>query len=133
MLHAMRRWPKNRYQSADELLADLDRLGDLDPAGFDLSPEPAMGGASGADSPAALWLRIALIALGFCRPSPRRRDCAGGEPMSTFDLSGTSWVRLSFVDVFGTAHSMQIRRRASLTPPSVECRSTAPRLKVGRA
>ena len=28
--------------------------------------------------------------------------------MSTFDLTGISWVRLSFVDVFGTAHSMQI-------------------------
>jgi len=28
--------------------------------------------------------------------------------MSTLDLSGISWVRLSFVDVFGTAHSMQI-------------------------
>ncbi|HEY5540421.1 MAG TPA: glutamine synthetase family protein [Coriobacteriia bacterium] len=28
--------------------------------------------------------------------------------MSTFDLSDISWVRLSFVDVFGTAHSMQI-------------------------
>ena len=28
--------------------------------------------------------------------------------MSTFDLSDVSWVRLSFVDVFGTAHSMQI-------------------------
>jgi len=28
--------------------------------------------------------------------------------MSSFDLTGISWVRLSFVDVFGTAHSMQI-------------------------
>ena len=28
--------------------------------------------------------------------------------MSEFDLSGTSWVRLAFVDVFGTAHSIQI-------------------------
>ena len=28
--------------------------------------------------------------------------------MSTFNLTGISWVRLSFVDVFGAAHSMQI-------------------------
>ena len=28
--------------------------------------------------------------------------------MSTLDLNDISWVRLSFVDVFGTAHSMQI-------------------------
>lgn len=28
--------------------------------------------------------------------------------MSPLDLTGISWVRLSFVDVFGTAHSMQI-------------------------
>ena len=30
--------------------------------------------------------------------------------MSGFDFTGISWVRLSFVDVFGTAHSMQIPR-----------------------
>jgi len=29
--------------------------------------------------------------------------------MSSPDLTGISWIRLSFVDVFGTAHSMQIR------------------------
>jgi serine/threonine-protein kinase len=43
VMHAMRRYPDNRYQSADELLADLDRLETLDPAAFDLSPEKPMG------------------------------------------------------------------------------------------
>ena len=38
--------------------------------------------------------------------------------MSTFDLTGISWVRLSFVDVFGTAHSMQIP--ASRFPEAAE-------------
>jgi serine/threonine-protein kinase len=42
-LHAMRRYPENRYQSADDLLADLDRLDTLDPATYDLSPEKPMG------------------------------------------------------------------------------------------
>jgi len=66
VLKAMRRWPKNRYQSAEDLLADLARLDHLDPSSFDLSPEPPMGGAmAAADSPAGLWIRVALIALGF--------------------------------------------------------------------
>jgi eukaryotic-like serine/threonine-protein kinase len=66
VLKAMRRWPKNRYQTADELLADLGRLDDLDVSSFDLSPEPPMGGAMAApDSAAGLWIRVALIALGF--------------------------------------------------------------------
>ena len=28
--------------------------------------------------------------------------------MSSIDMNDLSWIRLSFVDVFGTAHSMQI-------------------------
>jgi eukaryotic-like serine/threonine-protein kinase len=66
VLKAMRRNPKNRYQTADELRADLGRLDRLDAAGFDLSPEPPVGGPMNAvDSPAALWGRVALIVLLF--------------------------------------------------------------------
>ena len=65
VLKAMRRLPKNRYQTAAELVADLDRLDQLDPATFDLSPEPAIGGMSAAETPAQLWGRVALIVLAF--------------------------------------------------------------------
>jgi serine/threonine-protein kinase len=43
VLHAMRRYPENRYQSADDLLRDLDGLEYLDPGAYDLSPEKALG------------------------------------------------------------------------------------------
>lgn len=62
---AMRRYPDNRYQTAEELLADLDRLDTLDPASIDLSPESPMGGMAAAESAQRLWLLIAEIALGF--------------------------------------------------------------------
>jgi eukaryotic-like serine/threonine-protein kinase len=65
VLKAMRRFPENRYQSADELLADLERLDSLDPDSFDLSPEKPLGGMSAAKSGWRLWGYIALIALGF--------------------------------------------------------------------
>jgi len=66
VLKAMRRYPASRYQSADELLADLNRLDSLDSASFDLAPERPMAGfGTPAESAAQLWLRIALIALGF--------------------------------------------------------------------
>jgi serine/threonine-protein kinase len=44
VLHAMRRYPENRYQSADEVLLDLGRLDQLDAAAYDLGPEKPMGG-----------------------------------------------------------------------------------------
>jgi eukaryotic-like serine/threonine-protein kinase len=62
---AMRRYPDNRYQSGEELLADLDRLDSLDPATFDLSPEAPMGGMAAAHSAQRLWLLILEIAGGF--------------------------------------------------------------------
>jgi serine/threonine-protein kinase len=62
---AMRRYPDSRYQSGDELLTDLDRLESLDPATFDLSPEPPMGGMAAAHSAQRLWLLILEIAGGF--------------------------------------------------------------------
>jgi serine/threonine protein kinase len=65
VLKAMRRYPKNRYQSADELLADLDRLDTLDASEIDLSPEKPMGGMSATKSGWQLWGYIALISLGF--------------------------------------------------------------------
>ncbi|MBV8560309.1 MAG: hypothetical protein JO050_06020 [Acidimicrobiia bacterium] len=65
VLHAMRRYPENRYQSAEELLADLERLDRLDPASFDLSPEAPMGGMAAASSPLRLWALVGLISLGF--------------------------------------------------------------------
>ena len=65
VLHALRRYAKNRYQTAEELLGDLGRLDTLDPTSFDLSPEPPIGGLSAAETPLQLWGRIALIAIGF--------------------------------------------------------------------
>jgi serine/threonine protein kinase len=65
VLHAMRRSPANRYQSASELLADLDCLDDLDPNRYDLSPEPPMGGMAAINSEKRLWAFVALIAVAF--------------------------------------------------------------------
>lgn len=64
VLKAMRRLPQNRYQSTDELLADLDNLDSLDIGGFDFTPEPAIGGMAAPKSGLDLWKFIALIALG---------------------------------------------------------------------
>jgi serine/threonine-protein kinase len=66
VLKAMRRWPNNRYPSVEALLADLNDLDTLDVSAIDLSPEPPMGsGIASADTPAGLWIRVALIMLGF--------------------------------------------------------------------
>jgi hypothetical protein len=65
VLTAMRRRPEHRYQSASGLLADLQRLDQLDPATFDLSPEPPLGGMAAAGSSAGLWKYVAVIAATF--------------------------------------------------------------------
>jgi serine/threonine-protein kinase len=66
VLHAMRRYPENRYASAGEIVADLDHIDALDPAAYDLSPEPPIGGvAAGVHSTPRLWLLVAEIALAF--------------------------------------------------------------------
>jgi serine/threonine protein kinase len=65
VLHAMRRYPEHRYQSASELLEDLDHLDTLDPAKYDTSPEAPMGGMAAADSAKRLWAWTAMIAVGF--------------------------------------------------------------------
>jgi serine/threonine-protein kinase len=62
VMHAMRRYPEHRYQSADELLEDLDRLDILDPQKYDLSPEPPMGGMAAVNSKRRLWLVVAVVA-----------------------------------------------------------------------
>jgi serine/threonine-protein kinase len=43
VVHAMRRYPENRYASADDVLADLDRLDQLDAGTYDQSPEKPLG------------------------------------------------------------------------------------------
>jgi len=65
VLKAMRRYPEHRYQSADELAHDLDHLDELDPASFDLSPEPVMGGIAALESAKRLWAFVALVAVSF--------------------------------------------------------------------
>lgn len=65
VLKAMRRDPRNRYQSAAELVTDLDHLDVLDAAAFDLSPEPPVGGLTSPGSKWGLWGYIALVAAGF--------------------------------------------------------------------
>ena len=58
VLHAMRRYPENRYQSADELLFDLRRLDTLDPMTYDRSPEKAMGGVMASGAGRGLWSKV---------------------------------------------------------------------------
>ena len=65
VMHAMRRDPDHRYQTADDLLADLARYDTLDGSAYDLSPEPAVGGLAAARSPKQLWVLAAAISLGF--------------------------------------------------------------------
>ena len=65
VLHAMRRLPDNRYQSAKELVADLERLDTLDPSEYDQSPEKPIGGMAAAESVQRLWAYVAMIAVGF--------------------------------------------------------------------
>jgi eukaryotic-like serine/threonine-protein kinase len=65
VLHAMRRYPENRYQSAEALLADLDHLDVVDPSTFDRSLEAPMGGMAACESRWQLWIYAGLIAIGF--------------------------------------------------------------------
>jgi serine/threonine-protein kinase len=65
VLHAMRRYPEARYQSAGELVADLLTLDQLDPSSYDVTREPPMGGIAAADSAKRLWVYMLLVAGGF--------------------------------------------------------------------
>jgi serine/threonine-protein kinase len=58
VLHALRRYPDNRYQSADDMRRDLDRLDTLDPGAYDLSPEKPMGGAPGGGAGKGLFSKV---------------------------------------------------------------------------
>jgi serine/threonine-protein kinase len=63
--HAMRRYPEHRYPSAEALLADLHHLDQLDPAAYDMSPEPPMGGMAAEESSRRMFRIAGLIAIGF--------------------------------------------------------------------
>lgn len=65
VMHAMRRDPAHRYQSAHQLVDDLGHLDDLDLTTFDTSTEPAMGGMAAVSSEKRLWALAALIAVCF--------------------------------------------------------------------
>jgi serine/threonine protein kinase len=62
---ALRRYPENRYQSAAELLHDLDHIDEVDPSTFDFSAEPPMGGMAAVDSAKRIWQLIAMVAVAF--------------------------------------------------------------------
>jgi eukaryotic-like serine/threonine-protein kinase len=62
---ALRRYPENRYQSAAELLADLDHIDTLDCSTFDFSPEAPMGGMAAVDSAKRIWQLIGIVAVAF--------------------------------------------------------------------
>jgi serine/threonine protein kinase len=65
VMHAMRRQAAHRYQTADDLVADLARLDELDPNAYDLSPEPPIGGMASMRSEKRLWALVAIIAVSF--------------------------------------------------------------------
>jgi len=65
VLKAMRRFPEHRYQSAREIVVDLDRLDALDVSSFDLGPEEPMGGLAASQSTKRLWALVALVAVTF--------------------------------------------------------------------
>jgi serine/threonine-protein kinase len=62
---ALRRYAENRYQSAAELLRDLDHIDEIDPSTFDFSPEPPMGGMAAVESTKRIWQLIAVVAVVF--------------------------------------------------------------------
>lgn len=65
VMHAMRRHPENRYPSATALLGDLNRLDQLDPATYDISPESPMGGMAAEESSRRLFRIAGIIAISF--------------------------------------------------------------------
>ena len=62
---ALRRYPDNRYQSAAELLADLEHIDQLDLSTFDFSSEAPMGGMAAIESTKRIWQLIGIVAACF--------------------------------------------------------------------
>lgn len=63
---AMRKAPEERYQTAAEMLYDLDHLDDIDLARFVLGPEPPPSKHRGGQpSDRMIWLFGALVGAGF--------------------------------------------------------------------
>lgn len=58
VVHAMRRYPENRYQSTDDLLRDLARLDTLDPNAYDASPEKPMGSLMASSGGKGLFSKV---------------------------------------------------------------------------
>jgi len=65
VLKAMRRYPEHRYETARDLVDDLDHLDTLEVSSFDLSPEEPMGGMAAMDSSKRIWAIAALVAVIF--------------------------------------------------------------------
>ncbi|MHB8262704.1 MAG: serine/threonine-protein kinase [Acidimicrobiales bacterium] len=65
VLHALRRYPDNRYQTAEDLLSDLDRIDTLDTSIYDTSAEPPMGGMAALARRSRTWVLAAVVAIGF--------------------------------------------------------------------
>ncbi|WP_298209238.1 serine/threonine-protein kinase [Ferrimicrobium sp.] len=64
VMHSFRRYPEHRYQSADELLRDLNDPAQVAPAVFDFSAEEPMGEHQPTTTQSYLR-RAGLIAIGF--------------------------------------------------------------------
>jgi len=65
VLTALRRRPENRYHDAAALVAQLDRLDEVDATTFDFSPEPPLAGEIGGSEASAVLRFSAVIALSF--------------------------------------------------------------------
>jgi len=65
VMTAMRRFPEHRYPDIGAVLADLDRLDELDPSAFDLSPEPPYRATPGAGEFVALMRFATFVAVSF--------------------------------------------------------------------
>jgi eukaryotic-like serine/threonine-protein kinase len=65
IMTAMRRFPERRYPDAHALLADLDRVDDLDPADFDLGPDPPYAAGPHQTEWIALARFSGVVAAGF--------------------------------------------------------------------
>ena len=88
VLHAMRRHPENRYQSANDLVADLNRLDSIDPATYDTSPEKPLGAMAVTVSGRRLWAYAGLTS--------RWSSLAWSLSSSRF----RSWVTVDWVAIF---------------------------------